>query len=117
MTITVKLLREEALPLLRSLERLQVLQVISAEKKPASKTARNGQPSSKVINKPVEPVAQPNEIAIFADAVRPLRKNLTLEELLTEQNFKGFDRQELDKLIAEINVQEPIEELLAMLSA
>ncbi|TAK38495.1 MAG: hypothetical protein EPO28_11200 [Saprospiraceae bacterium] len=80
MTITVKLLREEALPLLRSLERLQVLQVISAEKKPARKTARNGQPSSKGINKPVEPVAQPNEIAIFADAMRPLRKNLTLEE-------------------------------------
>ncbi|MBK8568263.1 MAG: hypothetical protein IPN76_34395 [Saprospiraceae bacterium] len=47
--------------------------------------------------------------------IKPLRKDLTLHQLLEEQHFKGFDRKELDKLAKEINIQEPIEELLAML--
>lgn len=44
-------------------------------------------------------------------AISPLRKDLTLDELLTSQNFKGFDRQEMDRLVKEMDIQEPISEL------
>ncbi len=115
MTITVELLAEEALPLLRNLERLHVLQVVSPEKKEAEKTgATNGKVPIHNGGKFTGRTGERNEIA---STIKPLRKNITLDELLAEQNFKGFDRQELDKLISEINIQEPIEELLEMLKS
>ncbi|MEZ4963241.1 MAG: hypothetical protein R2830_25695 [Saprospiraceae bacterium] len=47
---------------------------------------------------------------------KPLRKQITLEEILAEQNFRGFNREEIDKIIAEIGLEEPLEDLLAMLN-
>jgi soluble cytochrome b562 len=44
---------------------------------------------------------------------KPKRENLTVEDLIKEQNYKGFDRKGFDKLVAELAVQEPIEALLA----
>jgi len=43
------------------------------------------------------------------------RKSITIEDLKQEQNFKGINRKEFDKLVQEIDIKEPIEELLAML--
>ena len=43
------------------------------------------------------------------------RKSITIEDLKKEQNFKGINREEFDQLVREIDIQEPIEELLAML--
>ncbi|TAK49529.1 MAG: hypothetical protein EPO28_00675 [Saprospiraceae bacterium] len=40
MTITVELLQEEALALLRNLERLKILKLLLPEKQPAGKTTR-----------------------------------------------------------------------------
>ncbi len=98
--------------LLLNLERLKVLQLVPAKKM----AARNGKAPAKEVGKPDELAAKLEEPGVLsASAIKPLRKTLTLEALLSEQNFKGFDRQAMDKLIAEINVQEPIEELLAML--
>jgi hypothetical protein len=48
-------------------------------------------------------------------AIKPLRKNITLDEMLQEQNFTGFDRKELEKLAEAIGITEPIEDLLALL--
>jgi hypothetical protein len=45
---------------------------------------------------------------------KPKRETLTVEDLIKEQNYKGFDRTGFDKLVAELAVQEPIEELLAL---
>lgn len=44
---------------------------------------------------------------------KPMRKHLKVEELVKEQGFKGVDRKKFDALIAAIDIQEPIEELLA----
>jgi len=44
---------------------------------------------------------------------KPMRKHLKVEELVKEQGFKGVDRKKFDALIAAIDVQELIEELLA----
>jgi hypothetical protein len=46
--------------------------------------------------------------------VKPVRKNITVEDLIREQNYKGFDRAAFDKLAVELNIQDPIEELLAL---
>ena len=51
----------------------------------------------------------------FKNAVKPIRKSLTLEEILAEQNFIGVDRAKFDALIDAINLQGDIEELLQML--
>ncbi|HFA47438.1 MAG TPA: hypothetical protein ENJ95_00315 [Bacteroidetes bacterium] len=101
MTIKVELLHEEALALLRNLERLKLVKLLLPKKK-------------KVAIAPSEPNGS-EEKEPSVSSVKPIRDSLTLNQLLEEQQFKGFDRQELDNLISEMNIQEPIEELLAML--
>ena len=46
--------------------------------------------------------------------VKPIREKITVEDLIREQNYKGFDRAAFDKLAAELDIQDPIEELLAL---
>ncbi len=45
----------------------------------------------------------------------PRRKTLDIEQLKKEQNFTQFDRARFDQLIKELDIQEPIEELLKMI--
>jgi len=47
--------------------------------------------------------------------LKGMRKTITVEELKKEQNYQGIDREEFDRLVAELDIQEPIDELLAML--
>lgn len=44
---------------------------------------------------------------------KPMRKKLDLEELKREQNWKPIDRKEFDRLVKELDIQEPLEQLLA----
>jgi hypothetical protein len=50
------------------------------------------------------------------DAVRPIRKNVTLEQIDQEQNYTPFDYKEFRNLADELELEEPIEELLEMLT-
>ena len=43
-----------------------------------------------------------------------MREELDIEQLKLEQNYKGFNKEEVDQLIKEIDIQEPIEDLLRM---
>ena len=45
----------------------------------------------------------------------PRRKKLDIEQLKKEQNFTQFNRPRFDQLIKELNIQEPIEQLLQMI--
>ena len=54
---------------------------------------------------------------LISQITKPKRATLTVEDLIKEQNYKGFDRAGFDKLVAELAVQEPIEELLALANA
>lgn len=47
--------------------------------------------------------------------VKPIRKKLDIEVLKKEQNYQGVDKKEVDQLIEEIDLQEPLEELLEMI--
>jgi adenine-specific DNA methylase len=46
--------------------------------------------------------------------LKPVKEKITVEDLVQEQNYKGFDREAFNKLVAELNIQDPIEELLAL---
>ena len=52
---------------------------------------------------------------ILMDIVKPIREKLDIEQLKKEQNYQGFDKEEIDRLIKEIDLQEPIEKLLEMI--
>jgi hypothetical protein len=47
---------------------------------------------------------------------RPIRDNITIEELKQEQQFTVFDRKGFDQIVKKMDIQEPIEELLAQLT-
>ena len=47
--------------------------------------------------------------------VKPMKKTLDIDELVKEQDFKGIDKAKMDRLIAEIDLEEPIEDLLDMI--
>lgn len=59
-------------------------------------------------------VNQSND-SILASLIKPMREKLDIEQLKIEQNYKGFDKVEVDRLIKEADIQEPIEELLSMI--
>jgi hypothetical protein len=46
---------------------------------------------------------------------RPIRDNITIEEFKQEQQFTVFDRKGFDQIVKKMDIQEPIEELLAQL--
>lgn len=47
---------------------------------------------------------------------KPIHKKTDPDAIKRQRNFKGHDKEEMFRLIREIDVQEPIEELLAMLT-
>ncbi|MEM9846872.1 MAG: hypothetical protein AAF847_03215 [Bacteroidota bacterium] len=56
------------------------------------------------------------EKAQFWKAVKPIRKNVSLEQILEEQNYKPIDREEFFNAADDLNIEEPLDELLAMLT-
>jgi len=46
---------------------------------------------------------------------KPMRKKTDIEQLAKEQNFKPIDKDKLFKQMDELNIKEPLEELLAMI--
>ena len=58
-----------------------------------------------------------SENDLFNRIVKPIRKTITVEDMIREQNYKGFDREGFDKLVKELDIQDPIEELLNELTA
>ena len=47
--------------------------------------------------------------------VKPIRSKTDIDQLIQEQGFTGVDREKMNRLIDEIDIEESIEELLAML--
>ena len=51
---------------------------------------------------------------IINEIFKPMRKNISISDIKTEQNYQGINLNSFNKLIEEINVQEPLAELLSM---
>ena len=67
-----------------------------------------------IIKEMLQKVSSENEL--FNRIIKPMRKSMTVEDLIKEQNYKGFDRARFDKLIDELDIQDPIDELLNSLT-
>lgn len=52
----------------------------------------------------------------YMRAVKPLRKGVTLEQLVEESGYKPITWEEFYPLVENLNIEEPIEDLLAMLT-
>ena len=56
-----------------------------------------------------------NKAAVLHKLNKPRINTLDIEALKKEQNFTQFNRPRFDQLIKELNIQEPIEQLLKMI--
>lgn len=65
------------------------------------------------VEKTVDLIEHSPKSELLKKLAKPMRKKLVLEELKREQNWKPIDRGEFDRLIKEIDIQEPLERLLA----
>ena len=53
------------------------------------------------------------QMEMLKKIAKPMRKKMDIEELKGEQNWKPVNREEFDRLIREIDIKEPLEQLIA----
>lgn len=53
---------------------------------------------------------------LIKSVVKPMRENISVEDLIKEQNYQGFNKQNFDAVIEELDIKEPIEALLEQLN-
>jgi hypothetical protein len=53
--------------------------------------------------------------ASFLEAIKPIRKSISIEEMIAEQSYKPIDATKFFKQASAIGIEESIEELLEML--
>lgn len=53
---------------------------------------------------------------LIKSVVKPMREDISVDELIAEQNYQGFNKTQFNNLIDELDIQEPIDELLEMLN-
>ena len=78
----------------------------------------------RVIQKPeVTAVERPTKTAAadldetWQAVVKPIRQSQSIEEMVQEQNYRGFDRATFDKIIDELDIQDEDGGLLKLLRA
>jgi hypothetical protein len=57
-----------------------------------------------------------NKSQEFWDLVQPVKNHITIEEMIEQQNYKPIEREAFFAKAKKIDIQEPIEDLLAMLT-
>lgn len=48
---------------------------------------------------------------------RPIREDITVEDLISEQNWQPIDEKKMDAVVKRLDIKEPIELLMAQLNA
>jgi negative regulator of sigma E activity len=61
----------------------------------------------------VEKYPTEKQLETLKKLAKPMRKKTDINELIKEQNWKPINREEFDKMIKEIDIQEPLEQLIA----
>ena len=57
--------------------------------------------------------ATDGQLELVKKLAKPMRKKTDIDELIKEQNWKPVNPEEFDRLIKEIDIQEPLEQLIA----
>jgi len=60
-------------------------------------------------------IAADTDAELLEKMMQPTRPHVTVAELVKEQNYQPIPREEFYKLADELDIQEPIEDLLKML--
>lgn len=71
--------------------------------------------NEEALSKLEEEVESIQQEEVFWTAIKPLRKTITLEQMIKEQNYKPIEKDEFFKMVNELEIEESIEELLSML--
>ena len=71
--------------------------------------------NEEALSKLEEEVESIQQEEVFWTAIKPLRKTITLEQMIKEQNYKPIEKDEFFKVVDELEIEESIEELLSML--
>lgn len=87
---------------------LKTLDYVSIKNAPLQK--KNGRVRQNKKGK-TEPV--PSQVHEYAE---PIKEKTNLQAILKEQNYTGPDNRRFEKFVKELDIQEPIEELLASLT-
>lgn len=53
---------------------------------------------------------------VFDGIIKPTRKQLTVEDLIEEQNYQPITKEQFYEKVEKLNIEEPLEDLLAMLT-
>jgi hypothetical protein len=73
--------------------------------------------SNEALLRQLEEILNPHASADTTDILyrmsRPMRKKLDIDVLIQEQGFKRIDRKKFNRLVREIDIQEPLEQLIA----
>lgn len=64
----------------------------------------------------VEAIKETTEDEAFWQLVQPVKDDITIEEMIAEQNYKPIEKEAFFAKAKKIEIEEPIEELLAMLT-
>lgn len=51
----------------------------------------------------------------WQDIIKPVRKDISVEQLKLEQGYEPISKKEFDQLAEDLDITDPIEELLSML--
>lgn len=51
-----------------------------------------------------------------SELLEPIEEKIDLEKILREQNYRGPNKRRFKRLVKELNIQEPVEDLLALLT-
>ena len=115
----IELTNENAKGLLHELETLKIIRVLN-ENMPVPSKSKLSEKYRVIISEEEGQDLKKNVKKMRGDDVlkkitKPRRKKLDIEVLKNEQNFTQFNRTKFDELVKELDIQEPIEQLLTMI--
>ncbi len=53
---------------------------------------------------------------LLDELIKPMKKTISVETLVSEQNYEGIDKDKFENLVDELDIKESIEDLLKMLN-
>jgi len=53
---------------------------------------------------------------VFNDIIKPTRKQLTVADMIEEQNYTPISKEQFYEKVEKLNIEEPLEDLLSMLT-
>ncbi len=91
------------------LKYLDTLQSVQIEKVIKKRAVKNDISKNEMLLKTLPPNDPLRRV------IKPIRKGISLQQILTEQNYKGTNWAKIDEIAEKMDIQEPLEELLKQL--